>query len=612
MAYTTSGYHDLIETWQSGNNTSTKHQRIDVSTTGKGLYGIAQYTTFAPYLGKTINTYLLNIIKSVDETPVYYNCLKVDGSEVKGSSTTVDYRGLTANSAIFYVIGTFTFDNGQTGSSRLLIVDSGGCTIPVFDEKDNESINRYIETGDDSGAVNYDELHGSKCDFYLTNNGDRISLKIKPQKDSDIILCDSATLTFHSGVPLTTDKTISVSGYEFNTTWDSITSGMSVLTSQKLLNTLEVTINGYYKNELVCILKAEIKKGFVMGIGNPTCTPIIGIDNDYRLYCSTNNMFDDISTPEDNESDATGNNSDGSAFGGIANLSPTYKISKTALNDLGRFIWNDNIFDNIKLLNNSPLENIISLIYMPVDITGVADNVVLGNINTRVSGVRIDKNMTKINVASFTMPLFNNGFLAYEPYTSISLYLPFVGMIDLQPKDVCGYTINIDYAFDVVYGSFGVFVYTSKGGGKTLIYSSQGECSVNIPLSSSNQSNVQASIMQSGVGLVSDIASKNVLSAVNDVMNIATVQNHTTTFGTPSSMVGALCPTTCYYIARTPIISLPDNFAHTKGYICMNSYKLKELKGFTKLTNDVDLSGFNCTNNELERLRSILVSGFYL
>ena len=77
-------------------------------------------------------------------------------------------------------------------------------------------------------------------------------------------------------------------------------------------------------------------------------------------------------------------------------------------------------------------------------------------------------------------------------------------------------------------------------------------------------------------------------------------------------MVGALSPQSCYYIIRTPIITLPSNFAHTKGYICMNTYRLSELNGFTKLTNDVDLSGFNCTNNELERLRSILVSGFYL
>lgn len=610
--YTVSGYHRYNESQTIGDKVTTTSQKIDVSTKGKGLYGVAKYETFKPYLSQEINAWLVYNIKSVDDSPVEYSCMKKNGDVVSGSSITVNYRKIAGGSSISYVIKTYIFDNGEDGSKRVYIVCTGICNFPLFKDGDTESINKYIETGDDSGAINYDDLHGSKCDFFLTNNGDRISLKIKPQKESDIILFDNATLTFSSDIPLSIDKVVSVMGYEYNTTWDSVTSGMSAVTNQKLFNTLNVKIEGFYKNELVCTLKAEMKKGFILGIGKPTCTPIISIDNDYRLYCSTNNMFDDISTPEDDESDATGNDSDGSTFGGLANLSPTYKISKTALNDLGRFIWNDNIFDNIKLLNNSPLENIISVIYMPVDIAGVADNVVLGNIDTNISGVRIDKNMTKINVASFNMPLFNSGFLAYEPYTSISLYLPFVGMIDLQPKDVCGYTINIDYAFDVVYGSFGVFVYTSKGGGKTLIYSSQGGCSVNIPLSSSNQSNVQASIMQSGIGLVSDIASKNVLGAVNDVMNISTVQNHTTTFGTPSSMIGALCPTTCYYIARTPIISLPYNFAHTKGYICMNSYELKDLKGFTKLTNDVDLSGFNCTYNELQRLRSILTSGFYL
>ena len=69
--------------------------------------------------------------------------------------------------------------------------------------------------------------------------------------------------------------------------------------------------------------------------------------------CSTDNSFDDITTPSDDGSDATDNPNDGSEFTGFSNLCQTYKVSKQALGDLGRYLWNQSIFSDIKLLNNS-------------------------------------------------------------------------------------------------------------------------------------------------------------------------------------------------------------------------------------------------------------------
>lgn len=477
-----------------------------------------------------------------------------------------------------------------------------GLDFPVFNNL--QDYEYYAETGDDSNAINYDDLHSTKCDFYLTNNGERISVKHEWQDPSQASTkITSVGYTFKELI-LDTYKTITVGKeIDLTTTWDAIATPVN--------KTLEVTITAFNNELPLCTLKATIKRK-LLGLGTISAVANISEDNGYHLYCSTNNSFDDIGEDGYEDSDSTDNANDGSSFGGFSNLCVTYMISKQALNDLGNFIWTNSIFDNLKNMNNSPLENIVSCHYMPYQFSGTQSEITIGNVNTNVSGVMLSQNMVKKNYATFTMPVANTGFLASEPYTSVGLYLPFVGMIDLKPTDVCGYTVSIDYSFDFVVGSFGVMVYTSKGGGKTLLYSSQGTCSVDIPLTSSNKAQVQTAILQSGISLVSDATTKNIGGAINDIMNIATIQNHSTTFGSPSSMVGALLPNYCYYVIRTPIISIPSNFAHTKGYICMNTYKLSELSGYTKLTNDVDLSGFNCTNNELERLRSILVSGFYL
>lgn len=481
--------------------------------------------------------------------------------------------------------------------------------IPIFDQNDTDAIQNYIETGDDSGALNYDYLHSSPVDYYLTNNGDRIELKWVLQNGKQPLL-DETEIIFDPRLITTETITKRFTNESYLTTWEQLISETRGLLPDVLVNTVDVTINALYSDSVVATLKGTMVKG---GLGKETeCYATISESNGYHLYCTTDNSFDDIGTDSQDESDATGNDNDGSNFGGFSNLTCTYKLSKQALSDLGSFIWNNDAFSNIKLFNNSPIENIISCMYMPVDIGGESANIILGNVETNVSGVKTGQNMKKVNIASFTMPKVNTGFLGYEPYTSVSLYLPLVGMIDLIPNDVCGYTITIDYVFDIVCGSFGVMVYTSKGGGKTMLYSSQGNCSVTIPLTASNQAQVQTAILQSGVSLVSDAITSNGLGAISDATNILTAQNHSTTYGSPSSMVGALSPQYCYYIIRTPIISLPNNFAHTKGYMCMATYTMNELKGFTKLSNDVDLSGFNATEREKEELINILTSGFYL
>ena len=542
-----------------------------------------------------------------NESTNYFTVLAEDENHNRGSIA--EYR---ATSQTGYVTEPLTLNRTYTTS------DFGGypslsdygyaydrvdnMTFPIF--ANLEDYRYFAETGDDSNALNYADLHSTKCDFYLTNNGERITIKHVWQDPSQENTKITSVSYMYKEPLFDTYHTITVGQeIDLNTTWDNLTN--------KLVSKLDITIIAYNNLVELCVLKATIKRK-LLGLGTISAVATVSEDNGYHLFCTTDNSFDEIGEDSYEDSDASENDNDGSQFGGFSNLCCTYMLSKTALNDLGSFIWNNSIFDNIKNMNNSPLENIISCHYMPYEFSGTQNKIVIGNIETNVSGVKITQNMVKQNYASFEMPKVNTGFLGYEPYTTVTLYLPFIGMIDLKPNDVCGYTVSIDYVFDFVVGSFGVMVYTSKGGGKTLIYSSQGTCSVDIPLTASNKAQVQSAILQSGVNLVGDIGTKNVGGAINDLMSTATIQNHSTTFGSPSSMVGALSPQYCYYVLRTPIVNLPSNFAHTKGYICMMTYTMSELKGFTKLSNDVDLSGFNATEIEKEELINILTSGFYL
>lgn len=610
MPYYKEGHFTNVQTVynkEDGSVSSTSSFYFDVSTDGTGLYGMA-HNGSVTVQGIQKDVLLIDRIYSVVNTEsIAYKFYRDGTLRKEGSRANYVEASTDGWASQRKVVGLEEFKN-PADSYKTYTILNGKATFPIFDNETDAQ--KYVDTGDDSGAINYDELHGVKIDIYGTNNGDRITFTPKTQEDGSIVLADKIEYKFLAYIEdslIHSTWTHSTTVQQYSTSWDDILSNMGII--GKLYRRMNFSIDIYYEGQIVSNLQGHFERKLL--IGNVIAYATKGTDRGYNLFLSTDNTFDEIEQPTEEDSDAEDNPQDGDDFGGFSNLCVTYQISKQALDDLGNFIWNNSIFDDLKNINNSPIENVVSLQYMPCSIGGTGSHITLGNIETNVSGQKLSHNMTKINVASFTVPKTYSDFLAFEPFTSLTLYLPFVGMVSLNPTDCCGHTLSIDYVFDVVVGSFGVMVYTSKGGGKTLIYSSQGTCSITIPLTASNNSQVQSAIIQNGASLIGSVIANDVGGSLGSVGNIVMAQHHSTTFGTPSSMVGALSPTKCYYILRSPLTSLPSTFAHTKGWLCRSSYKLSDLKGFTKLSADVEVQGgFSKDGNE--KLKSILTSGFYI
>ena len=594
MAYTKTGSVSFTNWYnlKDGEEYDKNHYlcQIDEYNGNGGVYGVV-VNTGTQILGDWVKKDMVTTIKTTDGQ---FHAL-VNSQGHLGQTTT---NSLTI-SGIFGYTQNFIYEK-ETGNIVSFQHRVDNLQIPLFREDDKESIQKYIKTGDDSGAINYDDLHGFKCDIYCTNNGDRITFTTKPQ-EGDVPQYDRIILTY----------TVNLNSYTVNLPITNSSFTMKWGSWGLPISKISCSISIYNNTSVKAKFDFELTKKLLI-FGKNSVEPNYIEDNGYHFNGATDNSFDDIEEEAIEDSDATSNDSDGSVIGGFNNLTQTYQVSKVGMDDLGSFIWNNSIFDNIKNINNSPLENIVSCHYMPCSIGGTNSPIKLGNITTNVSGDKVSQTVKRKRVATFTIPKPNTGFMNYEPFTEVTLYLPLVGMVQLSAKDVCGYTVTIDYVFDVVVGTFGVMVYTSKGGGKTLIYSSQGTCSIDIPLTASNRSQIQAGFLTAGVSLVSSTMAKDVTGIVSTGIDVLTQPVHSTTFGSPSSMIGVMSPTTCYYVLRTCKPYIPTQFAHTHGFICMATYQLKNLKGFTKLSPSVDLSGFAITSSELDELKSILTSGFYL
>ena len=211
--------------------------------------------------------------------------------------------------------------------------------------------------------------------------------------------------------------------------------------------------------------------------------------------------------------------------------------------------------------------------------------------------------------SSSNKPTHGN-FLDYPPYTSVSIYIPFIGIVPIDGNMVVGRTIRIYGAVDVIAGTihYNVFVQTPSKEW-SLIGAYEGKCGVDIPLALDNSMQNSTNILKMAADVTMGICTKNPSSLLNVGNGI---------FTEPINNLGAQTTNTTYYnpnrcalIMQSAIGFVPDNYGKTVGYMWGKSTKLSELSGLTICKNPRIGNFEDNTPTETERaeIYSLLESG---
>lgn len=312
--------------------------------------------------------------------------------------------------------------------------------------------------------------------------------------------------------------------------------------------------------------------------------------------------YSDDKDDDENDSDTSDVSS------GIGVLTTTFKMTKDRLQQLGRFLWGSNIFDNFSLICNNPIENIISCKSIPLSIDGSTQKIILGNVDTGVNGDKVSNNFAKQNIGSITITEKYHNFLDYAPYTNVIIYLPYIGFKELDTNLVMSKTLSISYTVDIITG--GCLCQVTSNNVK--LYEFNGNIGIDIPITASNRAQVEAGYISSGIGIASSVASGNIVSAVTSLINSAESQYHYASTSSPNPMCVASTNRTCYVIIDRPTYQTLKSFNHTRGKKCYLTKTINTLKGYTICDEHIDLSGISATDSEKEELIKILSSGFFL
>lgn len=317
---------------------------------------------------------------------------------------------------------------------------------------------------------------------------------------------------------------------------------------------------------------------------------------------------DDDDGYSDDKDDDEKDNDTSDVSSGIGVLTTTFKMTKDRLQQLGRFLWGSNIFDNFSLICNNPIENIISCKSIPLSLDGSTQKIILGNVDTGVNGDKVSNNFAKQNIGSITITEKYHNFLDYAPYTNVIIYIPYVGFKELDTNLVMGKTLSISYTVDIITG--GCLCQITSNNVK--LYEFNGNMGIDIPITASNRAQVEAGYISSGIGIASSVASGNIVGAVTSLINSAESQYHYASTSSPNPMCVASTNRTCYIIIDRPTYQTLKSFNHTRGKKCYLTKTINSLKGYTICDEHIDLSGIRATESEKEELVRLLSGGFFV
>lgn len=263
-----------------------------------------------------------------------------------------------------------------------------------------------------------------------------------------------------------------------------------------------------------------------------------------------------------------------------------YNPTLAEVKQLGSWLWSTDFVDQIQKIFNDPMQAIISLHKVfGTPIVDGTNNIKVGYLDTGVSSNTVGNQYTTVNCGSVDLPEYFGNVFDYSPYTTVDLYLPFIGIVPLDVADIMRSTISITYHIDVLTGACLAEVSVKRDNSGGVLYTYSGNCSVEYPLSSGTYSGLLSGLVglaSVGVGVASGGSSlalgATAMSAVSQLGKADIGRS-----GGFSGNSGAMGIKKPYLIISRPQTDMASNVERMQGYPSNSYVNLSSCSGFTKV-----------------------------
>jgi len=291
-----------------------------------------------------------------------------------------------------------------------------------------------------------------------------------------------------------------------------------------------------------------------------------------------------------------------------------YKPSMTQVNSFGGWLWSSNIVEQIKRIWQNPLDGIISFMKVYVDApTSGSDTIKVGILDSGVSSPIVSGQFVTVECGSLNVREKFYNATDYSPFVAMHLYLPFIGIVELDIDEFMRGEIKVTYHVDVYTGTCLAEVKSRRSPDMpewTIVYTFSGNASQQLPLTSAEFSGALSSLVGvvggglavasgGGLGLLAG-ATGIAKSVTHEMVHLA----HSGSLSANAGIMGARKP----YLILTRRRSYDANgYNELYGYPSNKTVYLNNCSGYVKVK-DIRLETV-ATDSERIEIESLLKAG---
>lgn len=290
-----------------------------------------------------------------------------------------------------------------------------------------------------------------------------------------------------------------------------------------------------------------------------------------------------------------------------------YNPTQAQIDEFGSWLWttfSGDLIDTLSKLFNDPMDAVIGLHELYATPSTQSDATIrAGYLDSGVSAKLVGNRYTTINCGSVVVEEYYQNYLDYSPYTQVYIYLPFIGIVPVSADDIIGNAVNITYHVDSYTGSCIAVISVAKEGYSSTVYQFQGNCAVEIPISSGYQSSLMAGLLGVAGTAISGSPAVGLTAAHIGRAGLGkNAVSHSGSFGSSYGAMGCKIP---YIIVRRPVQKKVTDYSKSYGYPAHKMVYVGNCKGYLR-AKEVRVTSTKATNVEKEMIVSALKSGVYV
>lgn len=109
-------------------------------------------------------------------------------------------------------------------------------------------------------------------------------------------------------------------------------------------------------------------------------------------------------------------------------------------------------FDTGNVVDINPYIVAIHKVFVPVSTDEAFQPIKFGKYNTQVNSKVVNKKVSRVSCGKVTVPELYHNALDYSPFTTVRIWLPFLGFYDLSIDELSNKEIELTYSIDLVNG----------------------------------------------------------------------------------------------------------------------------------------------------------------